>query len=74
MTHTTKGKIWLIVVSLFLLSFYSSQSVEHNNRWTMAELDGEDGTDQDGTNTDGDRNAGRYGGAGATNGYALYYF
>ena len=32
MTHTTKYKIWLIVVSLFLLSFYSPQSIEYNNR------------------------------------------
>ena len=74
MTHTTKGKIWLIVVSLFLLSFYSSQSVEYSSRWTRAERDGEDGTDQDGTNTDGDRNAGRYGGAGATDRYVLCHF
>ena len=64
--HIMKGKIWLIVVSLFLLSFYSSQSVEYNNRWTRAERDGEDRTDQDETNTDGDRNV--------TNGYVLYYF
>ena len=36
--------MWLIVVSLFLLSFYSSHSVEYNNRWTRAGRDGEEQT------------------------------
>ena len=74
MTHTTKGMIWLIVVSLFLLSFYQSQSVEYNNGWTRAERDGEEGMDQDGTNTDGDRNAGRYGGSEAINACVLCHY
>ena len=42
MTHAAKVKIWLIVVSLFLLRFYSSQSFKYNNRWTRAGRDGEE--------------------------------
>ena len=65
---------WMIVVSLFLLSFYSSQFVEYKNRWTRAERDGENGTDQDRTNTDGDRNAGWYGWGRSDQRVVLYYF